>query len=261
MMVPLMKGTVLGVILSAMCLVQSPVAQRPAECPDLVRALQDMMRTDGRLRDFGQLARYRDENRGVSRADARVVFLGDSITDAWRSPRFGGFFPNKPYLNRGIGGQTTAQMLLRFRQDVIALHPEVVVILAGTNDLAGNTGPMTNDEIEANISSLCELARLHQIQVVLASITPVSDYHFHPPGQPMTARRAPSRIVAINNWLRAYATENQHLYLDYHTAMVDATGHLREEFSEDDLHPTAKGYAVMQPLAEDAVGRALAQPK
>jgi lysophospholipase L1-like esterase len=257
----LVKQILLGLVLSATCLAQSPGAQQLPECPEVARALQDVMRADGRLRDFAQLARYREDNKSVSGADARVVFLGDSITDAWRNARFGGFFPGQPYVNRGISGQTTSQMLLRFRPDVIALHPQAVVILAGTNDIAGNTGPMTNEEIEANIASLCELAQLHKIQVVLASTTPVSDYHFRPPGRPMTARRAPSRIIAINNWLRAYAKDNRHVYLDYYTAMLDNTGNLREDFSEDDLHPTAKGYAVMRPLAEDAIGRALAQSK
>lgn len=254
-----MKRFLLGMVLVATCLGESPGARQLPECPDLVRALQDVMRADGRLRDFAQLARYRDENKAVSTTDTRVVFLGDSITDLWRDPRFGGFFSSEPYLNRGISGQTTSQMLLRFRQDVIALHPRVVVILAGTNDIAGNTGPMTDEEIEGNIASLCELAQAHQIRAVLASITPVSDYHRRPAAPPMTARRSPKRIIAINDWIRSYAANNHHVYLDYHAAMLDATGMLREDFSEDDLHPTAKGYAVMRPLAEQAIRRALAR--
>src|SRR5439155_8999472 len=137
-------------------------AQQVPDCPDLARALQDMARADARLQDFANLRRYRDANRG---ATAHVVFLGDSITDAWIQPHFGGFFPGKPYADRGISGQTTPQMLLRFRPDVIDLHPAAVVILAGTNDIAGNTGPMTNEEIQGNLASMSELAHAHTTTV------------------------------------------------------------------------------------------------
>jgi lysophospholipase L1-like esterase len=164
-------------------------AQQLPDCPELTRALQDLMRADSRLRDFAQLQRYRSDNREIAPASHRVVFLGDSITDFWSRPQFGGFFPGKPYVNRGISGQTTPQMLLRMRQDVIALRPEAVVVLAGTNDIAGNTGPETDEEIEGYLTSICDLADANHIRVVLASITPVSNYHPAPAAPPMTSRR------------------------------------------------------------------------
>jgi lysophospholipase L1-like esterase len=216
--------------------------------------MQAMMGADARLRDFANLARYHDANRD---AKARVVFMGDSITDAWVQPQYGGFFPGKPYADRGISGQTTPQMLIRFRPDVIALHPQAVVILAGTNDIAANTGPMTDEEIEGNLASMSELAQASNIHVILSSITPVSNYHGRPPAAPMTTRRPPARILAINAWMKAYAAEHRHVYLDYHAAMIDQDGMLRPELSEDDLHPNAKGYAVMAPLAEAAIQRVL----
>jgi lysophospholipase L1-like esterase len=250
-----MKQMLLGVLLTS-SLSLAPAQAPPPDCPDMARALQDLMRADIRARDFAELRRFRDDNRAVTSADSRVVFMGDSITDLWRQPQYGGFFPGKPYVDRGISGQTTPQMLLRFRQDVIALHPTVVVILAGTNDIAGNTGTETDDEIEGYLTSMAELAQASGIRVVLSSITPVSDYHRRPPAPPMTTRRPPERIVRLNKWLQAYAAAHRHIYLDYHAAMVDASGMLREEFSEDDLHPNTKGYAVMAPLAETAVQRA-----
>jgi lysophospholipase L1-like esterase len=249
-----MKKTMIGVVFALTAAVVTPAAQQLPDCPDLVRALQAMMGQDARLRDFANLARYREANRD---AKARVVFMGDSITDAWSQPQYGGFFPGKPYADRGISGQTTPQMLVRFRPDVIALHPDVVVILAGTNDIAANTGPMTDEEIEGNLASMSELAQASRIHVVLSSITPVSNYHGRPPAAPMTSRRPPARILAINAWMKAYAAEHRHVYLDYYPAMIDQDGMLRAELSEDDLHPNAKGYAVMAPLAEAAIERAL----
>ena len=251
-----MKKTIAGVVLVLTAAGWSSSAQQLPDCPDLVRALQSMMSQDARLRDFSNLARYREVNRG---AKARVVFMGDSITDAWIRPEYGGFFPGKPYADRGISGQTTPQMLVRFRPDVIALHPDVVVILAGTNDIAANTGPMTDEEIEGNLMSMSELAQASGIHVVLSSITPVSNYHGRPPAAPMTARRPPARILAINAWMKAYAAEHHHVYLDYYPTMIDQDGMLRAELSEDDLHPNAKGYAVMAPLAEAAIQRAMAR--
>src|SRR5450759_5265944 len=180
-----------------------PPAATDARCPDMAVALQALLRNDVRLRDWPNLARYREANRAVAApaaGEAQVVFMGDSITDSWQQPRFGGFFPGRPYVDRGISGQTTPQMLLRFRADVIALAPKAVVILAGTNDIAGNTGPMTDADIEGNLTSICELAQASRIRVVLSSITPVGDYHRPPPGLAMTAGRPPSRIVAVNTW-------------------------------------------------------------
>jgi len=230
-------------------------------CPELASAMTSLINNDIRRRDWPGLARYREQNRALpapAAAEPRVVFMGDSITDAWPQPRFGTFFAGKPYVGRGISGQTTPQMLVRFRPDVIDLKPKVVVILAGTNDIAGNTGPMSNEEIEANLASMAELAKVHGIRVVLSSILPVSAYHVAPNGTPQTLQRPMTRIRAINEWMKAYAAREKHVYLDYWTpAVVDDTGHLRTELSGDDLHPNAQGYAVMGPLAEAAIAQAL----
>jgi len=225
------------------------------QCPEIAAALTTVANQDTRLRDWANLTRYRDANKTVTRADA--VFIGDSITDFWQQPRFGGFFPGKDYVDRGISAQTTPQMLIRFRPDVIALKPRAVVILAGTNDIAGNTGPMTNDDIQNNLASMAELAKANNIRVVLASITPVSAYHAAPNAPPQTTRRPVERIQAINAWMKTYAAANKHVYLDYYTAMIDSTGMLKTEFSEDDLHPNAAGYKAMTPLAEAAIAQAL----
>ena len=253
-------------VVTLMCLVvvgpdtraaQTPMAAAP--CPEMASALTALMRNDARLRDWPNLARYREDNRTLPAGnDARVVFMGDSITDAWQQPRYGGFFPGKPYVDRGISGQTTPQMLLRFRPDVIDLEPKVVVILAGTNDIAGNTGPMTNEEIQGNIASMSELAHAHRIRVVLGSVTPVSAYHVASAAAvPQTTSRPMARVQALNEWMKTYAAAHGDIYLDYFSAMTDRTGLLQAELSEDDLHPNAKGYAMMAPLAEAAIARAL----
>jgi lysophospholipase L1-like esterase len=182
--------------------------------------------------------------------------MGDSITDAWPQ-RGSDFFTGKPYVGRGISGQTTPQMLVRFRPDVIDLKPKVVVILAGTNDIAGNTGPMTNEEIQGNLASMGQLARANGIRVVMSSIQPVSNYHTAPSGVPQTVQRPMERIRAINEWMKTYAQAEGHVYLDYFSAMVDDKGLLRQELSADDLHPNAQGYAIMAPLAEAAITQAL----
>jgi lysophospholipase L1-like esterase len=222
--------------------------------------------------DFGQLRRYHDANAALkppAPAENRVIFFGDSITDIWHLDEY---FPGKPYLNRGVGGQTTPQMLVRFRQDVIELHPRVVVILAGTNDIAGNTGPMRLEDIEANYASMAELARLHDIKVVYASVLPVNNYT--PKSQDFFAQRSPEKILTLNAWLSNYCSSsspsdsrssspgpNHCLYLDYFSAMVDDKGLLKKDLSEDGLHPNAAGFKVMAPLAEAAIAQALAASK
>ena len=216
---------------------------------------------DKKLKDWPALTRYRESNsttQPTSKSENRVVFLGDSITDSWDDPKYGGFFPGKPYINRGISGQTTPQMLIRFRPDVIALKPRVVVILAGTNDIAGNTGPMTLGDIENNLTSIAELARLNKIKVVFATLLPVSDYEVRD-GQPIiqTARRPPEKIKALNDWIKQYTQEHGLIYLDYYSAMVDGKGFLKDELSNDGLHPNDQGYLVMAPLAQAAIERAL----
>jgi len=215
-----------------------------------------------RLRDWPELSRYREANAALvapSKVQKRVVFLGDSITDFWSRPASGGFFPGKAYINRGVDGQTSPQMLIRFKADVIALQPKVIVILAGTNDIAGNTGPTTLEQIADNLSSMADLARAHGVQVVLASVLPVSDYGHRADGRNLiqTERRPPDRIVKLNSWIRRYASENGYIYLDYFSVMADQSGMLRRDLSEDGLHPNARGYAVMAPLAEQAIKRAL----
>jgi lysophospholipase L1-like esterase len=230
----------------------------PASCPEMATALTALLGRDTRMRDWAEMARYRDANKSVvapARTDARVVFMGDSITDGWQQPRYGGFFPGKPYVDRGISGQTTPQMLVRFRRDVIDLQPKAVVILAGTNDIAGNTGPMTNEEIQGNLASMSDLAHAHNIKVVFSSVTPVSEYHVR--GVPQTTARPMERIKAMNDWMKSYAASHGDIYLDYFSAMIDEKGLMRAELTEDDLHPNAKGYAVMAPLAEAAIAAAL----
>ncbi|HJY35318.1 MAG TPA: SGNH/GDSL hydrolase family protein [Vicinamibacterales bacterium] len=247
-------------MLSGQTTTPSPPPQPETGCPEMAAALRQLMGNDARLRDWPALARYRDANRNLpapAAAEGRVVFMGDSITDLWQQPRFGGFFPGKPYVDRGISGQTTPQMLIRFRPDVIDLKPRAVVILAGTNDIAGNTGPMTDEEIEGNLQSMAELAKAHGIRVVLASITPTSAYHTAERAVPQTTSRPMSRIKAINDWMQKYAAANGHVYLDYFSAMVDSSGVMKSELTADDLHPNAAGYAIMGPLAQAAIDKAM----
>ena len=206
--------------------------------------------------DYGQLARYRDANAALkapATGGNRVVFFGDSITDIWKLDES---FPGKPYLNRGIGGQTTSQMLVRFRQDVISLQPKAVVILAGTNDVAGNTGKISNDDIEANYASFAELARAHGIKVIFSSILPVHNYT--PESQDFFAQRPMERILALNRWLKDYCASNDLVYLDYFSALVDDKGLLKRDLAQDGLHPNKAGFAIMAPLAEKAIEKATA---
>jgi lysophospholipase L1-like esterase len=242
---------------------QNPTTQLPAAdvtCGEMAIALRALMNNDVRLRDWANLVRYREANRALPpppAGDSRVVFMGDSITDGWQQPRYGGFFPGKAYVDRGISGQTTPQMLVRFRPDVIDLKPKAVVILAGTNDIAGNTGPMTDEDIERNLESMADLAKAHGIKVILSSITPTGAYHVSTNGVPQSTARPMARIKAVNDWMKRYAEANGHVYLDYFTPMLDETGMMKAELTADDLHPNAAGYAIMAPLAQAAIDKAL----
>ena len=252
----------LTAVLSAQQPVPPAAGAPPAPTgPEMAAALKSLLANDARLRDWAQLGRYRDQNRTLGQPAAgepRVVFMGDSITDAWPQERFGDFFTkNKSYVGRGISGQTTPQMLIRFRPDVIDLQPKAVVILAGTNDIAGNTGPMSNEDIQNNLMSMAELAKAHKIKVILSSILPTGNYHVGPSGVPQTETRPMARIRAINDWMKKYAASEGHTYLDYFSAMLDQSGLLRTELSGDDLHPNAQGYAIMAPLADAAIKQAL----
>lgn len=255
---------------AALCLVaialpgtaQTQAAPSPTNDNPAVQAVLSLEHwREGRIptfmNDFGELNRYRTANadlKAVGPGENRVIFFGDSITDAWKLDTY---FPGKGYINRGIGGQTTPQMLIRFRQDVIDLSPKVVVILAGTNDIAGNTGPMTVDEIEANYASLAELARVHSIRVVFSSVTPIHNYA--PQRQTMFLQRSPEKILELNRWLHTYCEQNKLVYLDYYSAMVDGRGMMKENLADDGLHPNDAGYRVMAPLAEAAIAKALSQ--
>ena len=205
------------------------------------------------LNDWGSLTRYRDNNARLGMpqpGEHRVVFYGNSITDVWAG-YFDSMFPGKPYVGRGISGQTTPQMLVRFRQDVIALNPAVVVILAGTNDIAGNTGPSTLAMIEDNLISMVALAEANGISVVLSSVLPVYDYRWRPGLEPA------GKIVELNAWLKEYASDRDMVYLDYHTVMADERQGLKSALSEDGVHPNEAGYQVMVPLVEAAIEEAL----
>jgi acyl-CoA thioesterase-1 len=213
--------------------------------------------------DWAYLAKFREADKELpppAAGEVRVVFLGDSITEAWgmkataTSPGRGEFFPGKPYVNRGISGQTTPQMLVRFRQDVIELKPQVVVLLAGTNDIAENTGKMTLREIEKNIESLSELARANGIRPVLCSVLPASDFHWHKGLEP-----AP-KIKALNALIKEYAAKNDLVYVDYYSPMANSEGGLKPELSPDGVHPNKAGYEIMAPLAEAGISEALKKP-
>jgi lysophospholipase L1-like esterase len=219
------------------------------------------------LQDWNQLGRYYAANVQLKKEPAdpkRVVFMGDSITDGWRLPES---FPGKPYVNRGISGQTTPQMLVRMYPDVIALKPAGVVILAGTNDIARNTGPETLEMIEQNFMGMTELAQKNGIKVFLCSVTPVSDYTMLPAGRGapgaapakriQTTGRPPADILKLNAWLKDYAAKVNAVYVDYFSVMVDPQGMLKDGFSGDGLHPNAKGYELMTPVIAAALDRAI----
>ena len=238
-------------VMAAMACAQTPAPDAP---PDIAKVQAALDRANRTLQDWPALGRYRDANSQLAPPAAgedRVVFMGDSITDGW-GRRYGKFFPGKPYVNRGISGQTTPQMLIRFRPDVIALKPKVVVILAGTNDIAGNTGPMTLEAIEDNLMSMADLATANGMRVVMSSVMPVCDYIRN-----QTRQRPPEKIVALNAWMKDYAAKHHAVYLDYYSAMLDDAGMFKQALTYDGLHPNDAGYEVMGPLAEKAIAAAL----
>jgi len=203
------------------------------------------------MTDFPWLAKFHDADEAIAApqpGEDRVVFMGDSITEGWHLQMS---FPGKAYINRGISGQTTPQMLVRFRQDVINLQPKAVVILAGTNDIAGNTGPETPTQIEDNLASMAELAEANGIKVVLCSITPAYDYPWQP------GRMPAAKIDTVNDWLKGYAAKKGFVYVDFHGAMKDSRDGLPPALSKDGVHPLPAGYAVMAPLAQAGIDKAL----
>lgn len=232
-----------ALLLSAAAVPQATPSAPPK--PQAEREAEDRLHTD-----FAWLDRYRAANAQVT-GPVRVVFLGDSITQGWFD-KVPAFFANGRQ-GRGIGGQTTPQMLLRFRQDVIDLHPQVVQIMAGTNDIAGNTGPMTAEQTEANLMSMTELAQAHGIRVILASIPPADHFPWRP------GLDTASRIAALNRWMQAYAARTGATYADYWTALHDGQA-LKAAWTYDGVHPNAAGYAVMAPVAEAAIRTAMAKP-
>ena len=227
----------------------TPVSQL---APEQIASMQKL------LADFPQLARYKAENAKLgppTPGQQRVVFYGDSITDNW-GRAFGKFFPDKPWVNRGISGQTTQQMVLRLDQDVIALQPEAVVILAVTNDIAGNTGPETLDEIETNYRTMVQLALASHVRVVVASVLPASEFPWNKSVDPR------DEIKALNSWLQQFAQQHGLVYVDYYSAMATPDAAMKPELAVDKyVHPNNAGYTVMEPLARAAVERALAQPR
>ena len=234
---------------------QSATPAVPVQTAQQVDTAKQIASMQTKLDDWAQLGRYRSANADLpapATDEKRVVFYGDSITDAWaRTPS--GFFPGKNYVGRGISGQTTPQMLVRFQQDVVHLKPAVVVILAGTNDIAGNTGPSSPEMIEDNFASMVAIAKANGIRMVISSILPAAHYPWKPEAQPAEP------IRAMNTRLKALAAREGLVYLDYYTAMTNAQGGLDPELATDGVHPTAKGYVVMSPLAEKAIAEALAR--
>lgn len=229
---------------------KAPAPQKTAPADDWEVKHQQQLKED-----WPWLGRFKEANLKLAPpapGENRVVFMGDSITEGWHFDGPKGFFPGKPYINRGISGQTTPQMVLRFRQDVIALQPKVVVILAGINDIAGNTGPMTLEQTENNLASMAELATANHIRVVLCSVLPAFDFPWSPGLTP-----AP-KVLALNTWIKGYAADHGYVYVDYHTATKDQRDGLPANLSGDGVHPNPAGYAIMTPLVEAGIAKALA---
>lgn len=215
------------------------------------------MATKKQAQDWPNLSKYQQENSLLPipvLEEKRVIFMGDSITEFWKmiDPDY---FVNKSYINRGISGQTTPQILVRFRADVIALQPTVVIILAGINDIAGNTGPSSLEMIRDNIFSMVELATANQIEVILCSVLPAIDFSWKPNQEPI------EKIKALNEIIKNYAQSNDIVYIDYYSVMIDAHEGLKKEYSNDGVHPNKMGYQVMGPLAEKAIAFVLKSDK
>jgi lysophospholipase L1-like esterase len=249
-----MKVHIFKILLGLLALGCIGWTQAKSECTSVISALEERVEAQRRLlQDWAGLVRYGSENTEIPRpkpSEDRVVFLGDEITENWGQGA-AKFFPGKSYYNRGIAGQTTPQMLVRFRQDVIKLNPQVVVILAGSNDLASLTGPITQGMMAENFMSIVELAKANGIRVVLSSLTPVCDCFTK-----QTTLRPQGKIIGINGWLKEYAAQSGSVYLDYYSAMADGRN-LKKELTNDGLLPNDAGYAVMAPLAEKAIAQAL----
>lgn len=225
-------------------LVKDPSALTPAEITGIQK----------KLADYPNLARYAAANAALPPATKdRVVFFGDSITDAWGNAPANKpmFFPGKPYLDRGISGQTTPQMLVRFQQDVVALKPAAVVILAGTNDIAGNTGIESLEHVQDNFRSMAAIADANHIKLILSSILPVDDYPWRRGLEPA------EKVRTMNTWLQQFCKDHGYTYLDYYTALTSPTGGMKADLARDGVHPTPAGYAIMQPLAQAAIDRTL----
>jgi lysophospholipase L1-like esterase len=243
---------ILGIVVAAQTPTPTPVDPLTAE-------KQRGDRLQAQLNDFANLARYRDANSKLAppaKGENRVVFMGDSITDFWKLDQY---FPGQPYVNRGISGQKTPQMLVRFRPDVIAHKPKVVVILAGTNDISAYPGPYVLENTESNLATMVDLAHANGINVVLATVMPISDYNKNAAGTQIirTVQRPPVQINELNAWIKKLCAERNLVYLDYFTAMADDKGFLKADIANDGLHPNAKGYELIKPLAAEAINRAL----
>jgi len=230
---------------SCMSQQQQPDTKNCDELQEQITLLQS------KSQDWAGINRYHEANLKVNapaKTDRRVVFLGDSITDFWDDPGFGGFFPGEPFINRGISSQVTAQMLARFYADVIALKPKAVVILAGTNDI-GKDAPL--ETIENNLAAMAEMAKLYNVKVIMASVTPVKE-------DPQNLfNRPPKKIADLNKWIKDYAARNKFIYLDYYSTLADERGYMKTGISDDGLHPNYKGYALMNPLVLNAVNAAM----
>jgi lysophospholipase L1-like esterase len=249
-----MKILVIRILLGLAVLSCLVSARSSQDCASVTAALEQRLEAQRRLlADWAGLIRYGSEDTELPPPkpdEDRVVFLGDEITENWGrgSARF---FPGKPYLNRGIAGQTSPQMLVRFRQDVITLKPKVVVIMAGMNDIASLKGPITQAMFAENIMSIVELAKANNIRVVLASLTPICDCYTK-----QSTLRPQGKIIGMNGWLKEYAAQSGSVYLNYYSPMAEGRN-LKKDLTGDGLLPNDAGYAVMAPLAEQAIAQAL----